>query len=190
MRTMNKQLFRIVSTVEYMSTRGALRFGTITVKRPDVPLHVVSDMWRNFANGRWWRKLSRGKDYVMVYEPHPNGHGWHIHFLCNFYVPIRQLVYEVGKYGFGVCWMEHVSPDTAWYISKYVVKSRKLLRRSNYRRVRLVNVSRTMLPLSDVVVRSSSIDFVRRWWRFSDLPFQVRAVKLFQDWLCTFCPSF
>ncbi len=186
---MNKNLFRLVASAELMSTRGRLRFGTLTVRLDGLPLRVVADMWRSFSNSRWWRSISRKRDYILVYEPHPNGHGWHIHFLCNFYIPIRDLVYESSKYGFGVAWMESVSVDHVYYISKYISKSRRISRREGSKGVRLVNVSRSMLPLSDVIVSSPMLDYVKSNWHIVSGSHKVRWLKLCWNWLTSWCPA-
>lgn len=172
-----------------MASRGRLRFGTLTVKVEGLPLRVVADMWRAFANTRFWRDLSRKRDYVMVYEPHPNGHGWHIHFVCNFFVPVRDLVRVAGNYGFGVCWMESIPSAHVAYIAKYITKSNRLARQEGSKGVRVVNVSRSMLPLRDIDVHSSMIDFIRRFWHTRTGFPSLRWQKLQWDWFLSWCPS-
>lgn len=186
---MNRKKFRLLACGDLMASRGALRFGTLTVRLDGLPLRTVADMWRSFANTRFWRELSRGKDYVMVYEPHPNGHGWHIHFVCNFFVPVRRLVEVAFRFGFGVCWMERVDVGSVLYVSKYIGKASAIARKEGCKGVRTVNVSRSMLPLKDVEVHSPSIDFIRDNWGFrTGSPF-LRWLRLSWDWLLSWCPS-
>ena len=186
---MNKKEFRILACGDLMSSRGRVRFGTMTVRLHGVPLRVVADMWRSFANTRFWRNLTRKRDYIMVFEPHPHGHGWHIHFMCNFFVPIRELVSVASRFGFGVCWMELVDLSGVGYVAKYVCKSGKIARAEGSKGVRIVNVSRSLLPMSDVIVSSSSLDYVRDNWHTETGSILLRWQRLQWRWFCSFCPS-
>lgn len=152
-------------------------------------LRQTADMWRSFANSRFWRDLCRGRDYVMVFEPHPGGHGWHVHFVCNFYVPIRDLVRVSSRYGWGVCYMEVVDVGAVAYVAKYIGKSGRLSRKEGCKGVRIVNVSRTLLPLRDVEVHSPSIDYVRDNWHTETGSPLLRWLKLSWRWLVGWCPS-
>lgn len=183
---MNKKLFRLVASATLMESRGRLRFFTVTVKEHGLPLRFVADRWRSFTNSRWWRRISKGKDYIMVYEPHPKGHGWHIHFLTNFYIPVDDLRYHCNCHNFGICFAEGCDAGTVVYMAKYISKGNFLRRMEGARNVRLVNVSRSMLPLYDIEVRSPSIDFVRRWWKSSTDPLLLRWHCLYWAWLCSF----
>ena len=185
---MNKKIFRLMVCGDLMASRGRLRFGTMTVKGSGIPLRAVADMWRSFANTRFWRKLSRKRDYVMVFEPHPSGHGWHVHFVCNFFVPIRELVSVGGLYGFGVCYMESVDVGGVYYISKYICKSTSLARKEGCKCVRICNVSRSLVPLRDILVSSPSIDFVRDNWHIESGAPSLRWLKLQWRWFLSWCP--
>lgn len=186
---MNRKVFRLMVCGHIMAQKSRLRFGTLTVRMPCLPLRVVADMWRSFSNSRFWRGLVSRRDYMMVYEPHPQGHGWHIHFVCNFFIPIRDLVREAGRYGFGVCWMEIIDSSGVSYIAKYLSKSSKLARAEGSRSVRLVNVSRSLVPLRDIDVRSPMIDYVRSNWRTETGSPYLRWQKLVWRWLLSWCPS-
>lgn len=186
---LNKKRFRLIVCSDIMASRGLIRFGTMTVRLGGLSLRTVADMWRSFANTRFWRSLTSKHDYIMVYEPHPNGHGWHIHFLCNFYIPIRQLVIESSRFGFGVCWMECVPSSYVHYVSKYIGKASKIARQQGCKSVRIVNVSRSLVPLRDIDVSSSSIDFIRQYWHTVSGSPKVRWHKLYLSWLYSFAPS-
>lgn len=185
---MNRKQFRLLACGDLMQSRGRLRFGTMTVRLDGLPLRVVADMWRAFANTRFWRDLSRKRDYVMVYEPHPSGHGWHIHFVCNFFVPVRRLVSVASRFGFGVCWLESVDVGGVAYVSKYIGKAGKIARREGCKGVRCVNVSRTLLPLRDIEVHSPMIDFVRTNWCSRTGCALLRWHRLVWDWYLSWCP--
>lgn len=186
--TMNRKMFRLLVCGDLMSSRGRLRFGTLTVRLHGVPLRTVADMWRSFANTRFWRDLSRKRDYVMVFEPHPNGHGWHIHFVCNFFVPVRRLSEVASQFGFGVCWMESVDVGGVAYISKYISKSSRIARSEGCKGVRICNVSRSLVPLRDVEVHSPQIDFIRDYWHTCTGSPLLRWLRLSWQWLLSWCP--
>lgn len=187
---MNKKLFRILACVELMAGRGRLRFLTLTVKEGGVPLRIVADRFRAFSNSRWWRKLVKGKDYICVYEPHPNGHGWHIHILTNFFIPWQQLQFHASVYGFGHTDIEACNSSMGVYIGKYLSKSKVLRAFEGASNVRLVNVSRSLLPLYDVLITSPSIDYVRNHWRLWD-GFGKSVFKkylwIYLNWVSSFC---
>lgn len=173
-----------------MSTFGRLRFLTLTVKQKGVPLRNVADMFRNFSNSRWWRKLTRHKMYICVYEPHPNGHGWHIHILTNFFIPCNELQFNASVHGFGHTDIEAADSSMGLYIGKYLSKSKVLRAFEGASNVRLVNVSRSLLPLRDVEIHSSSIDFVRRHWRTYDGFYgslQKKYLWIYLQWVSQFC---
>lgn len=141
-----------------------LRFLTLTVPESYLPLRVVSDRFRAFSNSRWWRDLMRGHSYVCVYEPHPGGHGWHIHILCNVFIPWRELDIVARAYLFGHTDIEAAESTCAFYVAKYVTKSQVIRKAQDSRHVRIVNVSRDLLPLRDIKVDSPSANFIREFW--------------------------
>lgn len=196
----NKRVFRILACCELMQhdhfysvktktgilTRfvkgDRLRFLTLTVPESNLPLRVVSRRFRAFSNSRWWRDLMRSHSYICVYEPHPNGHGWHIHILTNVFVPVHELDVVSRSYLFGHSHIESADSQCAFYIAKYVTKTSavRALRDSS---VRIVNVSRDLLPLRDVDCSSPSVDFIRSNWDVSSLPPNRRMIFLFYCWV-------
>lgn len=181
----NKRVFRILACCELMQVdhvyhvktkRGfrsrlvkgdRLRFLTLTVPESNLPLRVVALRFRRFSNSRWWRKLMEFHSYICVYEPHPSGHGWHIHILCNVFIPWQQFDLMARSYLFGHTDIESADSNCAYYIAKYVTKAQVLRRAQDSRNVRIVNVSRDLLPLYDVISYSPSIDFIRDNWDVS-----------------------
>lgn len=160
----NRKVFRIWASALLMERVDRLRFFTLTVAENSLPLREVADRWRAFANTRWWRALKKGRDYIITYEPHPGGHGWHIHCLTNFYIPWQELQLMARAVHFGHTDIEAVDSSCSLYVAKYVSKSEVYRRLQDSRHVRIVNVSRRLLALKDVVVSSSSIDFIREHW--------------------------
>lgn len=161
-----------------------LRFLTLTVPDNDVPLVEVSSRFRAFANSRFWRDLTHDRSYICVYEPHPNGHGWHIHILANFFIPADRLSVVCQSYLFGHTHVESADSGCAFYIAKYISKSLLIRRCSSLsRRVRIVNVSRDLLPVSDIICKSASSDFIRSYWDCSSLPSYRRFLYLYYLWV-------
>lgn len=76
-----------------------------------------------------WRKLAKdlvrmvGMWGVRVYEPHPNGHGLHVHAVVSGRYDVNLVRRYAERHGFGrihVCKVD--SPE---YVSKYLTKSRR-----------------------------------------------------------------
>lgn len=185
---MTRDLFRLLACGDIMKSRGDLRFVTLTFEHSGLPLDYCAHCWREFTNGRWWRSLSRGKDRIQVWEIHPGGHGWHLHMLVNFFIPWKRLQREIVKAGFGYIVHVELCRDMSVcdYVCKYLLKSKRISRSESARRHRIINVSRSLLPLSDVNVKSSSIDYVRSRWRFTSGPLSLRWRMLYLRWLSSF----
>lgn len=200
MEGINKRVFRLLACCELMqrdhyytvrSKRGEsvrlvkgdrLRFLTLTVPESGLSLRTVARRFRSFSNSRWWRDLMRFHSYICVYEPHPSGHGWHIHILTNVFIPVQELDIVSRSYLFGHSHIESAESDCAFYIAKYVCKT-TAVRALSDRHVRIVNVSRDLLPLRDVLSFSPSLDFIRDHWEDSTLPQFRRLVYLYYLWV-------
>lgn len=181
---MNRDIMRIWVCATLMEIRDRLRFFTLTVPEYDLPLPHVASRWRDFANTRWWRKLKSKGDYIVVYEPHPSGHGWHIHVITNFFIPWQQLALMARVVHFGHTDIEAVDSGCALYCAKYLAKSKILKRLADARHVRIVNVSRGLVPLKDIEIHSPSIDFIRNNWSLgSGFHFKRRAQVLYLCWI-------
>lgn len=198
----NKRMFRVLACCELMTTDhwyvarehgqpvrrfvegGRLRFLTLTVSEKHLPLPEVARRFRNFANTRWWRGLMRHHSYVAVYEPHPCGHGWHIHILTNVFIPWQKLQLMANAHMFGSTNIEAAETTCSFYIAKYVTKAQVLKRAEESRHVRIVNVSRDLLPLRDIEVHSPSVDYIRRLWKFTNIhnPY-MRLKSLYFRWV-------
>lgn len=181
-----KKRLRVQWSCEEMCRGGRrLRFLTLTVPEHGLPLKVVTARFRAFRNSRFVRYLLKGHDYICVYEKHPNGHGWHIHIVLNRFVPIRECRAIAQRYGFGRVHIELCGSDIGKYISKYISKTLQA-RPDECKGLRLINVSRGLLALRDIVVSSPSIDFVKRNFKESCVshykPFE-RLQILQRSWL-------
>ena len=206
MQVPNKKVFRILACCELMQTDheytvkekglqarrfvkgGRLRFLTLTVPESFLSLREVSDRFRRFSNSRWWRKLMKYHSYICVYEPHPGGHGWHIHILTNTFIPWRELDLMARAHFFGHTDIEAANTQCAFYVAKYITKAQVIRRAQSSRHVRIVNVSRDLLPLYDVHVKSNSVDFIRDHLDYLEkFPVYERLVFLYYEWVYHFC---
>lgn len=157
-----KKKLRVRWSCEAMTKGGRrLRFLTLTVPEHGLPLRCVVDRFRALRSCRYMRSMLKGNDYICVYEKHPQGHGWHIHIVLNFWIDINELRGWANRYGFGRIHIELCEGDIGRYISKYIAKT-LAQRPEDCKGVRLINVSRGLLALRDIVCDSPSIDFVRR----------------------------
>jgi len=187
-----KKRLRVKWSCEMMTKGGRrLRFLTLTVPEHGLPLKVVTARFRSLRNSPFVRDLLKGHDYVCVYEKHPNGHGWHIHIVLNRFVPIREFRLISERYGFGRIHIELCGSDIGKYISKYISKTLQD-RPDDCKGLRLINVSRGLLALRDIIVSSPSIEFMKR--NFHDVlvshlrPFQ-RLKILQRSWLFRLLPQ-
>lgn len=187
-----KKRLRVLWSCEEMCKGGRrLRFLTLTVPEHGLPLRVVTARWRALRSSRFVRDLLRNHDYICVYEKHPSGHGWHIHVVLNRFVPIREFRRVAEYYGFGRIHIELCGSDIGKYIAKYIAKTLEA-RPDDCKGVRLINVSRSLLALRDIIVRSPAIDFIRRNFHDSVVahlrPFQ-RLQILQRSWLFRLLPD-
>lgn len=170
-----------------------------------VDLAEIRKRWRIFRHD-YFRRIGKS-DYIQVYEPHPRGHGWHIHVIVNRgYLPVEIIRLFCKRAGFGRVHIEKVVnlEGAATYLSKYLVKGVKACKALGVSRVRLVNCSRGLTRLSDCVCSSSVIDFCKTIVKKSSTDFyedfvgiplwlrfiHVRNWLLFGDSYCTMSSRF
>ena len=129
-----------------------------TLTTPDVvSFEEIRRRWRGF---RHWlaRELPKGAKYVMNYEIHPKGHGWHIHTVWNHYIDLRKYLRVIRSFGFGRVDISRVdSKGIADYLSKHALKAYSGGRhapRGQVERMRLVNTSRGLPTLAGYVWES------------------------------------
>ena len=187
-----KKKLRVNWSCDEMTKGGRrLRFLTLTVKEHGLPLQVVTSRFRALRSSRYMRDLLKGNQYICVYEKHPNGHGWHIHIVLNFWVDISTFRGWAHRYGFGRIHIELCGGEIGKYISKYISKTLEE-RPDDCRGLRLINVSRGLLALRDIIVSSPSIEFVKRNFKsisLSGFPPFVRLKRLQMTWHCRLMPK-
>lgn len=134
---------------------GSAVFFTLTT--PDVvDIVEIRSRWRKLRHYLIANVFPPGVKYVMNYEVHPNGHGWHIHSVFSRYVPLKRILPKLKSFGFGRVDVRKVnSKGVADYLTKHALKAyrgvSRALRESSgdSRRLRLVNTSRGLPRLSD-----------------------------------------
>lgn len=130
---------------------GSCVFFTLTT--PDVvDYEEIRRRWRLLRHDLV-RRLGRGVKYVMNYEIHPKGHGWHIHGVFDRFVSLRRFLPLIRKYGFGrVDFRRVTSVGVADYLTKHCLKAYRGVKKCcslSGRRLRLVNTSRGLPRLND-----------------------------------------
>lgn len=147
-------------------------FFTLTTK-DCIDIYTIRFRWRRLRH-YLVEKFGKGFKFVMNYELHPNGHGWHIHGVANRFINLRGGgLKKIQGYGFGRVDVRQVSSKgVADYLTKHALKAYRGVKGSlkiANRRLRLVNTSRGLPTLNDYFWRSkfkdkinqSSKDFLR-----------------------------
>lgn len=169
MVTLEVKKIRCADTLQELIGSGRCVFFTLTT--PDVvDIHEIRRRWRNLRN--WLvRKLGKGTFYVMNYEIHPNGHGWHIHSVWNRFIPLNHIRDRIRIAGFGRVDVRAVTnSQVSDYLTKHALKayrgvSRKECEKNPQFRLRLVNCSRGLPRLSDYVYNSPHREKICRLMR-------------------------
>lgn len=136
--------------------RNNLGMCFLTLTTPDVvTLDQIRQRWRDLRHYLVERE-GEGFKYVMNYELHPKGHGWHIHGVFNRYINLRgEGLQQLRRYGFRMISVKKVtSLGVSQYLTKHCLKAYRGVRRSMReddlsKRLRLVNTSRGLPKLSD-----------------------------------------
>lgn len=160
-----------VLTAFMEGARGAVFF---TLTTPDVV--EVQEIRRRWREMRHWlvRVLGKGAKYVMNYEIHPGGHGWHIHSVWNRYIDLRKHLDKIRSFGFGRVDIRRVdSKGVADYLTKHALKaysgvSRVLRSRGKASRLRLVNTSRGLPTLDSYTWESDLITKTRHLFNLTN----------------------
>ena len=149
----------------FMANNRGLSFFTFTT--PDVVgLYEIRQRWRSLRHYLAERE-GEGFKYVMNYELHPRGHGWHIHSVFNRYINLRGGgLAQLRRYGFGMIRSEKVdSLGVSMYLSQHCLKAyrgvRDKLHFDDCKRLRLVSTSRGLPKLSDYKWSSAYLSAVR-----------------------------
>lgn len=91
-----------------------------TLTTPDeVELKELSQRWRKLI----WNGF---EPCVRVFERHPGGHGYHVHFVTANRLDVEALRPRAEQAGFGRINVKRLPGTAAEYISKYLTKQRTL----------------------------------------------------------------
>lgn len=156
---------RIVDSVQLMDIKK-VRFFTLTT--PDcVDLSEIRRRWRKFRH--YLVEKLGSVQYIMNYEQHPGGHGWHIHVLINRFVDLRDVLLRSAliRSGFGRVDISsaHDTFSLSEYVAKHCIKSYRQSDRMTVRRLRLINCSRGLYRLSDFEYQSQLEDSVKQVYK-------------------------
>jgi len=99
---------------------GSLFLWTFTTPQK-VSLENLGSMWLSFINRPKMRKLPWRA--VRFFEPHPGGHGWHVHAVAVSRYPVGTIRLLATISGFGRIHVKVIPASQAWYVLKYVTKS-------------------------------------------------------------------
>ena len=157
---------RAKDVVTQLLSEGTCVFYTLTT--PDVVDFLeIRSRWRAYRH-ELCRSLPQPVKYVMNYEFHPKGHGWHIHSLFNRLIPLKRFLPISYKFGFGRQDVRlAASVDVSEYLTKHCLKAYRGFVNKDLKacRLRLVNTSRGFPRLSDYKWSSSDLKLFRYFVR-------------------------
>lgn len=159
---------RAEDTINLLMENGRCVFLTLTT--PDVvSLFELRRRWREL---RHWlvRDVFRKKvRYVMNFELHPKGHGWHIHAVFSRYIDLSVRLPQIQAFGFGRVNVKPVrTKGVSEYLTKHCLKAyrgivqKEVRENPELKRIRLVNTSRGLPTLDSYAVHSPTLDKTRR----------------------------
>jgi hypothetical protein len=142
-----------------VKTWNRLNFITATIPEEDQDPHTISARWRHFVE---LLRQNYGKQVrlIRVLQIHPGGHGWHIHALCDQYIPASKILHFAAVACLGRMDFKMVSKsdraEVVGYLSRYI--ARDLRNRTKAAKgVRMISAS-------------GHLRCVVRWWnRLSDI---------------------
>jgi hypothetical protein len=84
----------------------------------------VSRAWRAFILSL--KRAETGFPCVRVFEPHPGGHGWHVHFITGDFLHVNMIRKFSTAAGFGRIHVKQIPLEAVVYLAKYISKARRL----------------------------------------------------------------
>lgn len=193
MKSKSIRTARCEDVLDVLMQNGKCVFLTLTT--PDiVSLFELRKRWRAL---RHWliQDVFRGRKvhYVMNFELHPKGHGWHIHAVFNRPIDLKLRLKDIQSYGFGRIDVRLVrSKGVSDYLTKHCLKAyrgivaKEIRSNPELKRIRLVNTSRGLPTLDSYSVHSPTLDKTRHLFamcRYADATF--REMRFHDLWrLC------
>jgi len=109
-----------IQKIPTLPLSGSLYLWTFTTPSK-VSLARIICLWRHFMNQRKVRLIPwQG---MKFYEPHPGGHGWHVHAVAVRRYDVRMIRTLATISGFGRIHVKEIPASRAWYVLKYVTKA-------------------------------------------------------------------
>lgn len=151
-------------------SKDRMTFFTLTTEDV-VTYDVIRERWRNLRHYLVEKYRDKNLRYVMNFELHPKGHGWHIHTVFSDYIQLRRGGLDrLRSFGFGMIKVKKVnSYGVAQYLAKHCLKAYRGVQQAQKgagKRLRLVNTSRGLPRLSDYKWQSrynqNVVKFMRR----------------------------
>lgn len=177
---------RAQDAVSRLMEGGSAVFLTLTTPIV-VSLPEIREMWRSL---RHWllEDVVHGAKYVMNYELHPKGHGWHIHAVFSKPIDLRRYLRRIQSYGFGRVDVRKVNTkDVSDYLTKHCLKAyrglvaKEIRNNPDLKRIRLVNASRGLPRLDDYEVKSELTDSVKALYSRARVSSPALSKMLFCD---------
>lgn len=114
-----------------MKSKIACEFSIERIERPclwtfTLPVRIepraATALWAGLA-----RDLARhvGMYGVRVFEPHPKGHGLHVHAVVSGWFPVDLVRYYAERHGWGRIHVCKIEKGVGVYIAKYLNKSKR-----------------------------------------------------------------
>ena len=109
-----------IFSLQTLVTEGWAYLWTLTT--PDeVDLKELSQRWRKLI----WNGFT---PCVRVFEKHPGGHGYHVHFVTAKRLNVAELRPKAEAVGFGRIHVKRIPSKSALYVAKYLTKQRSTAR--------------------------------------------------------------
>jgi len=116
-----KASFAFEETLLGIARRGSLFFWTLTFREVMTDTRIGS-AYRYFQDdiiNLFYGNIAG----VRVFEVHPGGHGLHVHFVVNRFIPKRLVDALSRKHGLGWTFVRPAKAEVVPYLSKYLRKT-------------------------------------------------------------------
>lgn len=118
MAGIRKTRFAVRFSIYQLLAGGSWAYLWTFTTEDKIELPVLADRWNVFR--RWFQRA--GWRCVRVFEPHPLGHGWHVHFVTAERLDVNAVRPKAEEAGFGRINVKRKPSEGADYIVKYVGK--------------------------------------------------------------------
>lgn len=136
-----KERFAILSSLAVLQSYGEEEPSESTIQQsPTLPLTGWLYLWTftfpdvttlEQCSKRWTllnkrlRNMKLRVQWMRFLEPHPNGHGWHVHTAAVHRYDVTMIRPLAEKFGFGRLNVIRIPSSKAYYLLKYVTKYKR-----------------------------------------------------------------